>query len=346
MWLSFMLSAAFVFAGIAVVVFAFLTLQLIISRPINPVEAAAAEVQSIDLQLDQEGPLPEATLAAFAGPSSTPIPTQEPWEGRERVNILAMGIDRRPGQAFVSRTDSIMVVSIDPVSNTASILSVPRDLYVVIPGHGRDRINTAFVYGSRGSDEAAGASLSIQTLEYNLGIPIDHYILVDFSAVTRSIDLLGGIYVDVPYDINDPTFPDMNYGYDPLYIPAGLHHFDGETALKYARTRHMDNDFYRAARQQQVLMSARSQAMSLGVAGLISRAPALYERVQSGVRTDLSLEQLVRLATTAAHIEEQDITREVLGNGYVSPYLTEAGAQVLILDNDQAAPLIARMFYN
>jgi polyisoprenyl-teichoic acid--peptidoglycan teichoic acid transferase len=343
-WLAFALSTAFVFSGIAVIIFAYLTFQVIWNRPLNPVEAAAVEVAGVDLQLEQVGPAAPPTLIAGM-PTPTLFPTQEPWQGTDRVNILLMGIDRRPGEAFISRTDSIMVVSVDPDTESVSILSIPRDLYVVIPGRGRDRINTAFVYGSAGNNPEAGASLAIQTISYNLGIPIDHYVLVDFSAVIKGVDTLGGIDVYVPYDINDPTYPDMNYGYDPLYIPAGMQYMDGEMALKYARTRHADNDFGRAGRQQQVILAARSKALSLGITGLISRAPALYRQLESGIRTDLSLEQIIALAQTVSDVPSEQIRNEVINYDYVSSYRTETGAQVLILNNELVAPLIREMFY-
>lgn len=343
-WLAFALSTAFVFSGIAVILFAYLTFQVIWNRPLNPIEASALEVASIDLELEQVGAIAPPTLQVGM-PTPTLFPTQEPWQGNDRVNILLMGIDRRPGEAFVSRTDTIMVISVDPVKETIAMLSIPRDLYVVIPGRGRDRINTAFVYGSAGNNPEAGASLSIQTIAYNLGIPIDHYILVDFSAVTRSIDILGGVSVYVPYDINDPLYPDMNYGYDPLFIPAGTQQMDGELALKYARTRHADSDFGRAGRQQQLMLAARNKALSLGIGGLLARAPSLYQQVSNGVRTDLSLEQLVALARVVSEIPSEQIRNEVLDYDYVTSFRNEAGSSVLILDNERAAPLIRELFY-
>ena len=258
---------------------------------------------------------------------------------------MMMGIDRRPGEAFVSRTDSIMVASIDPDTDSISILSIPRDLYVVIPGHGKDRINTAFVYGAVDGNYAGGAALARQTIEYNLGIPIDHFILVDFSAVVKTVDTLGGIDVYVPYEINDPTYPDMNYGFDPLYIPSGLQHMDGQLALKYARTRHADNDFGRSARQQQVMLATKDKAIGLGITGLLARAPELFQRVEQGVRTDLSLDQIVSLARDASAIPSENIRNEVLDINYVSPFLTDQGAQVLLLNLENTAPLIQELFY-
>jgi anionic cell wall polymer biosynthesis LytR-Cps2A-Psr (LCP) family protein len=185
----------------------------------------------------------------------------------------------------------------------------------------------------------------MSTVEYNLGVPVDHYVLVDFSAVTKTIDTLGGIDIIVPFDINDPTYPDMDYGFDPLFIPAGLQHMDGQTALKYARTRHVDNDFGRASRQQQVLLSARDKALGLGIAGLLARAPELYARVEQGIRTDLSLDQLVELGKAISSIERENIRNEVLDQNFVSPFVTDIGAQVLILDPAAAEPFIQELFY-
>ena len=343
-WLAFALAVAFIFSSIAVIIFAYLTFQVVIQRPLNPIDTALAQAADVDLQLGQEGPA-LAPVVVLGVPTPTLFPTQEPWGGTDRVNLLLMGIDRRPGEAFISRTDSMMIVSVDPETKTISILSVPRDLYVSIPGRGRDRINTAFVYGSSGNNPEGGASLAMQTVAYNLGVPIDHYLMVDFSAVTKGIDILGGIDVYVPQALNDPTYPDMNYGYDPLYIPAGTQHLDGETALKYARTRHVDNDFGRASRQQQVILAARDKAVSLGVGSLLTKAPSIYRQLESGVKTDLSLDQLIALAKTVSEIPKENIRNEVLGYDYVSSYRTELGAHVLVLDNSTAGPLIQELFY-
>ena len=344
-WLSFLLSVAFVISASAVIIFAYLTSQVLWTRAVNPVEAAAAGVASVELQLGQEGPALVPPVVS-GQPTPTLIPTSEARDSDERTNILLMGIDRRPGESFISRTDSIMILSVDSVNNEAVMLSIPRDLYVMIPGHGRDRVNTAYVYGSAGDNPAGGAALAMQTLEYNLGIHLDHYVLVDFSAVIKGIDTLGGIDLTVPYDINDPKFPDMNYGYDPLYIPAGYQHMDGRTALKYARTRHTDNDYGRAARQQQVILAARDKALGLGILDLLSRAPDLYKRVEQGIRTDLSLEQIVQLTRTTSGFDSDNIRNEVLDGRFLSPFLTEIGAQVLVLDPDKGSPFIQDLFYD
>jgi LCP family protein required for cell wall assembly len=345
-WLNVLIAFTFVVSGVIVTAFVFLTADAFLGRPLNPLAEAAEAVSDVNLvPLDQDG-LPPVPTALAGVPMPSPFPTNEFAAQNERVNILVMGIDRRPGQAFISRTDTMMLVSIDQETNSASILSIPRDLYVVIPGRGRDRINTAFVYGSVDNNPAGGALLAMQTVEYNLGVFVDHYILVDFSAVINGINEIGGIDVYVPYTINDPTYPDMNYGFDPLFIPSGQQHFDGVTALKYARTRHQDNDFYRARRQQQVVLAVRDKVLALGLTEMIGRAPALYNQLENGVRTDLSLQQIIELARMAGEIPDDNIRNEVLDHNYVSNYLTEEGASVLIPVNEAIEPLIRELFYN
>jgi LCP family protein required for cell wall assembly len=345
-WVSLILAISFVITGVIVTSFAYLSLNAFINRPLNPLAEAAEAVIELELTpMPQEGLAPVPTIGE-GQPTPTLIPTTELSEPSERVNVLLMGIDRRPGEPFISRTDTMMLMSIDPVNDTASILSIPRDLYVVVPGRGRDRINTAFVYGSAGNNPAGGAQLAMQTVEYNLGVPIHHYLLVDFSAVIGGIDAIGGIDLYVPYNIYDPTFPDMNYGFDPLYIEAGQQHLDGTTALKYARTRHQDNDFYRASRQQQVVLAVRDKILGLGFAEMMRQAPGMYQQLDQGIRTDLSLDEIIRLATAAADIPSENIRNEVLDQNYVSNYSTPTGASVLVPINETISPLVQEMFYN
>jgi len=323
-----------------------MSLDAFLGRPLNPLAEAAEAVIEVELTpMSQEGLAPVPVVVGDL-PTPTAIPTTEPVVESERVNVLVMGIDRRPGEPFISRTDTMMLMSVDPETKSASILSIPRDFYAVLPGRGRDRINTAFVYGSTGNNPAGGAQLAMQTVEYNLGVPVDHYLLVDFGAVTRGIDAIGGIDLIVPYDINDPTFPDMDYGFDPLYIPAGYQLMDGVTALKYARTRHQDNDFNRARRQQQLVLAVRDKVLGLGFAEMLRQAPFLYQQLGEGIRTDLSIDELIGLATIAADIPDENIRNEVLDQNYMSPYRTEIGASVLVPNNANITPLIQEMFYS
>lgn len=346
-WLSFSLAAAFVISGLTVTILAFLTVQEMLAAPLNPLDPLIGDNGGGDTSTDSGVatlPPPVSFEEPIVLPEATPLPIYPIND--QRVTVLVMGIDRRPGEAFISRTDTMIIMSINPADNTAVMLSVPRDLYVQIPGRGRNRINTAFVFGSEGNNPAGGAALAMETVEYNLGVPIDHYLMVDFSAVIRGVDALGGIDVDVPFDIYDPEFPDMNYGFDPLYIPAGRQHFDGEMALKYARTRHVDNDFGRAARQQQVILAVRSKILSLGVTELLGQLPFFYSQLNEGIRTDLSLDQMLTLAQAASAIPTENIRNEVIDYDYVVSHRTEEGASVLVMINERVAPLIAELFYD
>ena len=153
------------------------------------------------------------------------------WQGTERMNILLLGIDQRPNDdPDTTRTDTMIIFSLDPATKTAGMLSIPRDLYVPLPNRDQDRINTAHVYG--------GPQYAMETIQYNFGIPMHHYVRVNFNALVTLVDLVGGIDIYVDQDIDDQAYPDENYGYDPFVISAGWHHMDGATALKYARTRH------------------------------------------------------------------------------------------------------------
>jgi LCP family protein required for cell wall assembly len=237
----------------------------------------------------------------------------------------------------------MMLLSVNKQQQTISLLSIPRDLYVQIPGYGRDRINTAFVHGAEGDNAAAGAAAVMQTVEQALGVPVDHYVLVNFRAVEKTIDALGGIDLYIPYTIDDPTYIDRTTGV-ALYIPEGLNHLDGATALRYVRTRHQDNDFFRAQRQQQLLLALREHVLSLGLADLISRAPILYQQIKSGVFTDLSLEDMVYLAQTGSDIPSENIKTAVLNGDYTNSTLSKEGSYVLLLIPEKVTPLIQEMF--
>ena len=256
-----------------------------------------------------------------------------------------MGSDSRVG-AIVSRTDTMMLISVNTQDQTVSLLSIPRDLYVDIPGYGRDRLNSAFIRGADagGNDPAAGAAIVMQTIEDTLGVPVDHYILVNLRAVENTINALGGVDIYVPVTIDDPTYLNTDTG-ETLFIPAGQNHLDGGTALRYMRTRYQDNDFARANRQQMVLMALRQEVLNIGIAEMIKRMPLLYQNVKSGIFTDLSMENMVELAEVGSDIPTESINMAVLNSDYVTSFRTEEGAHVLLLIPEKADVLIKELFY-
>jgi LCP family protein required for cell wall assembly len=270
----------------------------------------------------------------------------EPWDGESRLTLLFMGLDRRPGETGLAyRTDTMMLISIDPKSDSIGILSIPRDLWVEVPGYNSlQRINTPMSLGE-GRTPGLGPQLAMQTVQYNLGIRVQEYVAVDFAAVVGLVDAIGGITVTTDYPINDPYYPDMNYGYDPFYLSAGTHTLNGLNALKFARTRHGDSDIDRAQRQQQVLYAIRDQILDLNqLPKLIIQAPSLLGNFDDNVYTGLSMDQMIRLAWYVKDIPRQNIRAGTIDFSYTSPWTTVDGQQVLIPNRGRLGDLMVEIF--
>jgi LCP family protein required for cell wall assembly len=267
-----------------------------------------------------------ATPVVHALPA--PLPSTHP--AARPVTVLLLGIDRRSATGGTNNTDTIILFYLDPEAQRAAMLSIPRDLYVDIPGHGQNRINTAYAYGER--DGAGGLALARQTVSATLGIPVDHAVLIDFKVFVTVVDAIGGVDVDVPYDIYDPTYPDSGIGYDPFYISAGSHHLDGATALKYARTRATPSgDFDRTARQRQIVMAVRDQVLNLDLLpNLIAQSPQLWADLQGAFEADLTLSEMIDLAVTASRIPTDQIASGAIDEKCTIPWTTPSGAQVLL----------------
>lgn len=227
------------------------------------------------------------------------------WNGEDRITILLLGADLSSADGS-SRTDTIMLVNIDPRTKSASMLSIPRDVKVVIPGYGIDKINAAFALGDYNDVQGGGAGLMIRTIEANFGIPIHAFVQIDFGGFTHMINTVGGIYVDVPYPIMDNSYPAENFNYQRVHFPAGWQHLDGDEALMYARTRHQDGDTSRAARQQQVLLALRDQHLN---SDLITQLPRLITEFGDAVRTDISITDAIKIAQLGLDIPRENITQ-------------------------------------
>ncbi len=274
----------------------------------------------------------------------TPVPAREPlpiWQGTERLNVLVMGLDQRPGSGLPGRADVIMLASVDPVRHKVVLLSIPRDLWVEIPGHGESRINSAYFYGEFAGVQGGGPRLMKETLEHNFGIKVDYYGTLDFQCFKRIIDVLGGITLDVPEEIRDDLYPDDSYGYMRIYIPAGRQHMDGETALQYVRARHQSSDFSRMRRQQQVLLAVREKALRLDI---ILSLPELVPLLGRAFSTDVDMEGLLALANLGTQVRLQDIETYVVDESLTIPYVSPDGAQVLLPRMDQIRALIGQIF--
>ncbi len=173
----------------------------------------------------------------------------------------------------------------------AGILSIPRDLWVPIPGYDNGRINTANFIGDAYDYPGGGSALAVKTVEQVLGVPIQFYARVNFTAFEDLIDRIGGITVDVPYDIYDPQYPTSNYGTEVFSLTKGIQNLDGATALKFARTRHglPNGDFDRARNQQAVIVAAKNKLKDPKVMLVaVRQRPEIVARLSASVKTNLS----------------------------------------------------------
>lgn len=260
------------------------------------------------------------------------------WQGKDRITVLLLGIDMRPGEdPNTTRTDTMMLLTLDPQSRSAGMMSIPRDLYVPLPDRGMDRINTAHVYG--------GPQYAMRAVEYNFGIPIQYYARVDFTTLTSLIDLVGGIEIYNDEDINDPAYPDNNYGFDPFMLGKGWHTLDGKTALKYTRTRHGASDFSRIKRQQQVIMALRDKLRTTDAATkILPRIPQIMQTLGNAIDTNLSTIEIAQLALLAKDIPDDRIARVAIDDTATQPYTTPTGGSVVIPIRERVRALREQFF--
>jgi polyisoprenyl-teichoic acid--peptidoglycan teichoic acid transferase len=268
-------------------------------------------------------PIVRSVPTPDVGGNSAPLPTETPvvdplpvWEGSERVTILLLGVDQREDQRErndPTRSDTMILATFDPATKTAGLLSIPRDLWVPIPGHGENKINTAHFFGDLAQKDG-GPALAKRTVEYNFGVRVHHYARVDFRGFEQLIDTVGGITVDVDRPIKDDLYPNEDYGVVRIFIPMGLQRMDGRTALRFARSRHSDSDFGRNRRQQQVILAARDEALRLG---MITRLPQLIGIIGSAISTDLSATDILALASAARTIKSEDISNRTVDSTMV-----------------------------
>jgi polyisoprenyl-teichoic acid--peptidoglycan teichoic acid transferase len=283
--------------------------------------------------------------------TATPEAILRMWDEQSRFNVLIAGIDRRPNQneTLSVRTDAIVVASFDPATQSIGLLHIPRDLFFVLPPDASGnplpmvRVNTLLLRGEE-SQEGYGPIYMMDTLGYNFGMYIHSYVLFDFEAFIAIVDALGGIDITTTYTISDPTYPDMDYGFDPFYLPKGEHRLDGEMALKYARTRHGDNDYVRGARQLQVLEAIGERATSVEVLPLLlARAPQLLEDLEGKLYTDLPFEDAVALAIYASSIPLENVRTGSINQAYIT-YTVNEGDTVAIPDREKLADLLIDVF--
>lgn len=265
----------------------------------------------------------------FPAPSEFPtIPIPSPAnrlnQPEGEVNILVLGSDQRAGESLY-RTDTILLLSLNPQKKTVNLVSFPRDLFVYIPGWTMQRINTAYAHG--------GYETIAMTMEYNFGVRPDHYVVIDFSSFVEFIDSLGGIDVYVEKSLSDNH---DQYGW--YTVQPGTNHMNGQDALWYVRSRYTTSDFDRNRRQQAVIRAVLEHLFSINV---IARVPDLYKAYADNVTTDLKLKDVLALLPFAAKIRDiSQVHQYFIDSTLVTEWITPGGAMVLLPNQDAVLNVI------
>jgi LCP family protein required for cell wall assembly len=274
---------------------------------------------------------PELTPEAVIPPSELP----PAWDGASRVNILVMGLDYGDWAADrtgPSRTDSMILLTLDPITKEAGMLSIPRDLWVNIPGFEHGRINTAHALGETYKLPGGGPALAAKTVEDFLGVPVQYYAVVSFDAFTRLVDELGCIHIMAFEELDiDP----VGKG-NTIHLTKDLGYcMDGATLLAYARNRKTQGgDVDRARRTQQAIIALKDAVLlPENFATLISKAPILYQNLASGINTNLSFEDAMRLVMLVRDVSTENIKTHVIDYSMsnLASVMSNDGQQMSIL---------------
>jgi len=283
-----------------------------------------------------------AVLAGLWG-ASLAVQGAGVWPAAQQTrppSVLLLGIDQRAGETGPTRSDSMILLGSQGGGEGVALLSIPRDLWVNIPGVGDQRINTALFFGYDPDDPHAGPRLAARTVRQELRRPVDRYLLLDFATFVRAVDALGGIEIDVPAPIIDTEYPTPDYGVTTIRFDPGPQAMDGERALVYVRTRHSDGDFSRSMRQLQVLQALAVKAIQ---PASWPRLPELYGVLRAGVVTDLTGSDgpaLLQLASALASGEVKAATLEAA----TTPWITPAGAWVLLPNGRAIEQIVTELF--
>ena len=225
---------------------------------------------------------------------------------KDKTTIMIMGVDERDDD--VGRSDTLMVATLDPKKDHAALMSIPRDTRVKIKGHGWDKINAAYAYGSAKGGPEAGEKLTQRTVEDFLGVNMDHYVVINIQAFQKIIDAIGGIDIDVekrmyyedPWDDNGGLVID-------LY--PGEQHMDGKRAIQYVRYRDGEGDIGRIGRQQKFMKAVLAKVISPSI---LPRLPKLVEEIKSAIQTDMSLAELVEFAGKMKSIHDNGLSAQMV----------------------------------
>jgi len=274
---------------------------------------AAAQALGVrrDLAALQITPAPTPERAGAGGAPLLMLPTLAPTRSGAPapVTVLLLGTDRRPGEEVTPRSDAVLVARIDPARKRVALLSLPRDLWVAIPGHGNNRLNAAYLWGERDGPPGGGLALARATVSDTLGLPIDYGVVVDFRGFAGIIDALGGVNVDVPRPLVDREFPTADYRVTTVRFAAGRQRMDGARALAYARIRHPDSDFERGLRQQAVLVAIAERLRERGDLATWFAARRVSAALVGYVQTDMPVERMLELIWALRDLDPAAVER-------------------------------------
>jgi LCP family protein required for cell wall assembly len=295
-------------------------------KALGPLVSAKAPVSAIPLSPAVAAPQVAAPVET-APLIDTPVGPAFNWSTTD--NYLILGTDRREGTNNW-RTDSIMVVGLDRASNRAAVFSIPRDLYVNIPGYGMGRINQADFMGERNEPNGGGPKLVSKILEQNLGISTNHWVRIQMDGFIRFIDAMGGVTINLDCPFSEPIFNLTTNQWDNFVLPAGENKLDGQDAYWFARLRYRESDIGRSSRQRLLIWALRDQVLSTNA---LLRLPELWTAFQDTISTDLGLFDIIDLARLGLSLDAQNVRASGLTLHDLQNYTTEQGAAVLVIGN-------------
>jgi LCP family protein required for cell wall assembly len=265
-------------------------------------------------------------------PAAPTVQPSGPVDLTSTENILVLGTDSRP-EWPTWRTDTIMVLVVDRKTNRIGVVSIPRDLYVDIPGQGKNRVNAAAYIGKNTNYPGGGPALAQRVIEENVGIPTQHWVLIRMDGLKKLVDALGGVTVNLDCPVYEQAYEETSpTGLDYLILPAGQVRLDGRTAMKFATYRYIEADFGRVRRQQELVWAIRNRALQ---GNLLPRIPELWQALSDTFTTDLGLPDVIKLAALGARLKSQDVHGLTLGDE-VADFTTPEGWQVLVFKDKEA----------
>ena len=288
----------------------------------------------------------DANATQAATPEIEAQSTVEAWDGVSRVNVLLLGLDYRDWEAGETpRSDTMILFSVDPVGNTASMLSIPRDLWVFVPNFDYYKITMAYFLGEEYNLPGGGPQLAVDTVEQFLGVPIQYFAQVDFAAFMSFIDEIGGVKVTPSRDVTVEEFGSQ-IDYEQVLKAGEQYTLPGSLALSYARNRYDgEGDFDRAARQQQVIMAIIDRITQYDqLPSLIAKAPELYSSLSSGIKTNMDLSTLIKLASLMINIPTDNFQKSVIGTDMVVMTKSPDGLDILKPVTDKIRDLRDQLF--